>query len=59
MHYQGGISTELYKQSFSHEISGAKLGEGKSGMLFFHTFDQKFVIKTLKRGELNYLYNTK
>lgn len=56
---QAGISDALFKHSFSHEVSNAKLGEGKSGMLFFTTSDSKFMIKTLKKPELSFLFHTK
>ena len=56
---QAGISTDVFKQSFTEAVSDAKLGEGKSGMFFFTTWDRKFIIKTLKKAELSFLFHTK
>ena len=35
-------------------LTGGKTGEGKSKMLFFQSYDKRFVCKTVKRGELDY-----
>ena len=45
------ITNQQYLQSIKTTYGGME-GEGKSGMLFFRTKDQRYVLKTLKTTEL-------
>lgn len=50
-----GITREDFCKSLVQEgIRGGKLGAGKSGMLFFYSNDNRYVIKTLTRAELKF-----
>jgi len=50
-----GITQQLfYKSMVETGISGGKLGDGKSGMLFFYSNDRRFVIKTVTRAEIQF-----
>lgn len=48
-----GITQQLfYKSLVETGITGGKLGDGKSGMLFFYSNDRRFVLKTVTRAEI-------
>ena len=52
----GLLSKEyLVLNSILEGLSGGGEGDGKSGMLFFTSKDKKYVIKTLKKDELQFL----
>eukprot|EP01004_Peranema_trichophorum_P003507 NODE_2492_length_1567_cov_95.322715_g2146_i0.p1 GENE.NODE_2492_length_1567_cov_95.322715_g2146_i0~~NODE_2492_length_1567_cov_95.322715_g2146_i0.p1 ORF type:complete len:436 (+),score=57.24 NODE_2492_length_1567_cov_95.322715_g2146_i0:77-1384(+) len=54
LHY--GISTEEYIHSMcSSPLTGGAVGEGKSGMLFFFSQDNKYIVKTLTPSEVRLL----
>jgi 1-phosphatidylinositol-4-phosphate 5-kinase len=50
-----GVSQASFVQSLVKDgINGGKLGEGKSGMLFFFSNDKRFILKTITRAELKF-----
>lgn len=50
-----GLSQEAYATSIvGAGINGGKLGQGKSGMLFFFSNDRRFLLKTITRAELKF-----
>mmetsp|Transcript_6267 Transcript_6267/g.11882 ORF Transcript_6267/g.11882 Transcript_6267/m.11882 type:complete len:997 (+) Transcript_6267:1247-4237(+) len=50
-----GIDQFSYRKSLVEEgLKGGQLGAGKSGMLFYFSSDNRYVLKTITRGELKF-----
>mmetsp|Transcript_39923 Transcript_39923/g.89578 ORF Transcript_39923/g.89578 Transcript_39923/m.89578 type:complete len:596 (+) Transcript_39923:590-2377(+) len=51
-----GVSTPDFLQSMSDKpLTGGSIGEGKSGQIFYFSWDKRFVIKTLTLAERQFL----
>jgi len=49
-----GVSEEDYSLSLSQPLSGGDTGEGKSGSLFYFSWDKRLIIKTIKEVETSF-----
>lgn len=51
------ITREKYLESVGdghRPLQGGSVGEGKSGMLFFRSHDNKYIVKTVRRDEVDF-----